>query len=779
MVFRAMVRDNAKFYDPLGLEAKGNSVDFQVGANAYLYGTRFFSYLAYTYSPEKVIAWLRRGKDSDRYYSTQFEHVFGKPLDDAWQDWVKFEHDFQQKNLALVRSYPTTPTTPLAPQALGSVSRSYYDPQTQSLIGGFRYPGVLAHVGVLSLKNGHIRRLVNIKGPALYRVTSLAYDPQRRVAYYTTDNNAFRDLMRVDIVSGDSKMLIKDGRVGAIVVDPLDHSIWGIRHLNGLDTLVRSEPPYDSWKQIFTFPYGHDLFDLDISPDGTLLSASVGEINGDQRIAVYRIADVLVGNFTEIATMKLGGAVPEGGVFSPDGRYLYATAYYTGVSNVYRLDIATGKIEAVSNAVTGFFRPIPLKDGSLIVYEYTGQGFLPVKIRPKPLNDLGTVKFLGAQVAAKHPIVKSWAVGSPAKIPIARMITDRGEYIPLNEMRLSSTYPMISGYKSHAAIGWYVLFEDPLQYDQLSANIAYSPAGDLRPGEAFHADLSFHTLYWHVAYKHNGSDFYDLFGPVKRSRKGDALTGGYKDVLIYDPPRQLDFSADFALYSGLDALPGAQNVPAGAGSLASGKLALDYTNVDKSLGAVDYEEGYQASAAILGDFARGEFFPKIQASFNFGFALPWKHSSAWLYTAAGAGSGDAASPLRPFYFGSFGNNYVDDREVKRYREYESFPGFSIDAISARSFVRSVAEWNLPPVRFEDVGTSVLYMSSLRPALFAGVLAANLGAADSRTAETVGVQVDVNFTVAVRLPMTFSIGYGKGFGGDVSTRNEILASLKVL
>ncbi|MGO9633372.1 MAG: hypothetical protein ACLPX1_05690 [Steroidobacteraceae bacterium] len=46
MVFRAMVRDNATFFSPLGLESEGTAVDFQVGANDYLYGTRFFSYLA-------------------------------------------------------------------------------------------------------------------------------------------------------------------------------------------------------------------------------------------------------------------------------------------------------------------------------------------------------------------------------------------------------------------------------------------------------------------------------------------------------------------------------------------------------------------------------------------------------------------------------------------------------------------------------------------------------------------------------------------------------------
>ncbi len=56
MVFRSMVRDGARFYDPLGLESEGTKVDFQAGATAYLYGTRFFSYLAWEYSPEALDA---------------------------------------------------------------------------------------------------------------------------------------------------------------------------------------------------------------------------------------------------------------------------------------------------------------------------------------------------------------------------------------------------------------------------------------------------------------------------------------------------------------------------------------------------------------------------------------------------------------------------------------------------------------------------------------------------------------------------------------------------
>ena len=38
MVFRAMTRDDAHFYSNLGLVSEGTAIDFQVGANAYLYG---------------------------------------------------------------------------------------------------------------------------------------------------------------------------------------------------------------------------------------------------------------------------------------------------------------------------------------------------------------------------------------------------------------------------------------------------------------------------------------------------------------------------------------------------------------------------------------------------------------------------------------------------------------------------------------------------------------------------------------------------------------------
>ena len=182
----------------------------------------------------------------------------------------------------------------------------------------------------------------------------------------------------------------------------------------------------------------------------------------------------------------------------------------------------------MSNASTGFFRPIVRPDGKLIVYEYTGAGFTPVVIDPQPLDDLGTIKFLGAEIAAQHPIVKTWAVGSPASVPLDSLIQGRGKYIPNEQMKLEGVYPVVEGYRGDVAAGMHANFEDPLQFHQLLATLAYAVDSDLPSDQRLHINLEYKTLKWRLRYWHNGADFYDLFGPTYRSRRGDAVLLGYK-----------------------------------------------------------------------------------------------------------------------------------------------------------------------------------------------------------------------------------------------------------
>jgi hypothetical protein len=206
---------------------------------------------------------------------------------------------------------------------------------------------------------------------------------------------------------------------------------------------------------------------------------------------------------------------------------------------------------------------------------------------------------------------------------------------------------------------------------------------------------------------------------------------------------------------------------------------MKYTNTTRSLGSVDHEKGVRARVVAGLDTALGDYYPKVTAGFDYGLPLPWRNSSLWLYTAAATSGGRKESSLGNFFLGSFGNNYVDDREVKRYREEESFPGFEIGEISARRYAKAVVELNLPPVRFRDIGVASFFLSSARPALFAGFLTVDGGVVPSHHYQTAGAQLDWNFTAMSRLPITFSIGAAAGFRDGHHRGNETLISLKIM
>ena len=779
MVFRAMVEEDAHFYDPLGLVSRGVRVDFQVGANAYLYGTRFFTWLAYTYSPEKVISWMSRGEDSERYYADDFHRVFGVSLEQAWQDWIAFEHKFQERNLSEVRKFPITPHRKLTTRAVGSISRVYFDEASGNLYGAFRLPGVVEHVGALNTRDGSIRQLADIKRAMHYRVASFAYDPTTGTAFYTNDNLALRDLMAVDVKTGEVRMLLENVRIGEMVVNPVDRSLIGVRHNNGLATLVRIPHPYDSWFEVHTFPYGVVPYDLDISPDGRLLSGSVEEVNGDQFLRVWQLDRVLAGDMKPISEYRFGQSVPESFVFSRDGRYLYGSSYYTGVSNIFRYEVATGAVEAVTNAESGFFRPVPLADGRLVVLTYTAEGFVPAIVEARPLADIGAIKFLGTELAEKYPVVTTWQVQAPSKVDYDKVVTDKGAYYPLRSLALENAFPVLQGYKNYVGIGYHANIADPLSYANFGITAAFTPTSSLPADERGHVDITGRYLFWRGALSWNRSDFYDLFGPTKRSRKGYAAKLGYDWLLIYDEPRKLNVNFDIAYYDQIDTLPNAQNVSTNFTRLVTGEVAIRYTDLRSSLGAVDDEKGIDWALVYNGSRVDGQVTPQVGGKLDFGFPLPLSHSSLWFRSAAGAADGSKNATVANFYFGGFGNNYVDNGPIKRYREYYSLPGFGLNAVSGLSFVKELVEWDPPPIIFESAGTPGFYLTWLRPSVFAAGLWTEPAKASRKEFASVGTQADLRFTILHWYDMTLSAGYAVGFQGNRRVGSEWMISLKIL
>jgi hypothetical protein len=780
MVFRSMVKDDSRFYDPLGLASEGTKVDFQLQVNSYLYGARFIAWLGLQHSPEKVVEWIGRKDGSRAYYASQFRLVFGRSLEDEWRDWTSWERTFQQANLEAIRRYPPTAFKDLSKRALGSVSRAFVDLGRKKIYAAFNYPGVVAHVGAISLEDGSVERLVDIKGPSIYTVTSMAYDPEAGTVFYTTDNGAFRDLVALDPRTRKTRTLLKDARIGDLAFDRTDRSLWGIRHFNGVCTLVRIQAPYKEWSKVYSWPFGQVAYDLDVSPDGKQVSVSLGEVTGRHGLRVMPVAGLLAGDPKPGAQFDFGTAIPSNFTFSDDGLFLYGSSYYTGVSNIFRYEIATGKLEAMSNTETGFFRPVPLGGDELVVFRFTGQGFVPARIRAKPVEDVSPITFLGERLAETHPVVKSWMLGSPAAVSLDTLPQKTRPYHLARSLGLESLYPVAQGYKDFGAVGLRANFSDPLQLNRAILAASYTPDGGLPSDERLHLRAEYHRYDWSARFKWNDADFYDLVGPTKTGRKGYQAGLGWQKTLVYDEPRRLELTMGGSLSGNLDRLPDFQNVAVDVNRLFTLNARLDYSDVRGSLGHVDDEKGKKASLVFAGDSVDGDAVPRLYGTVDLGLALPIRHSSLWLRSAAGFSPRDRANPFANFFFGGFGNNWVDHGEEKRYREYHSLPGAEIDEIGGRNFVKSTAEWNLPPVRFRRVGTPGLYLTWARPALFATVLATDLEASPvRRVVSSVGGQLDFRITLLSTLDLTVSVGYAAAFEDGFRARHEGMLSLKVL
>jgi len=786
MVFRTLVRDSGTIYDVVGLESEGTTIDFQTGVNSYLYGTRFVSYLALRYGNDTLLAWFNRSEGSRRYFSTQFRHVYGRSLADEWSRWIEWERDWQRANLAAIRRHPVTASRPLTDRALGSVSRAYYDSTNRAIYVAVRYPGQEAHIAAIDVASGRVSRIGDVQGASGFYVTALAFDPVSRTLFHTTNNAEWRHLVALDLATGRTTVLLRNARIGDLAFNPADRSLWGVRHDNGNSTLVRLTPPYHEWTQVHTLPYGRDLFDLDISPDGTTLIGSMSEISGAQRLVRMNVAALIEGDTTPEILYEFGEWSPSNFVFSPDGKFLFGSSYYSGVANIFRYDLTTQVMEPLSNAETGFFKPLPISADSVVVFRYTSRGFIPAMIPNAVPDSVSAIRFLGNEIAATRPEVQGWMPPPVSQINLDSLTTRTGTYRSLRQFKLDTAYPVVEGYRDPdgtytVAGGVRVNFSDRIGTTALDVTSSYSPGQDLAPDERLHLRAVFRYWNWRVAAGLNPADFYDLFGPTLTSRTGYGLGVQYHGTLILDTPRNLGYTLELAGYGDLKTLPEYQGVTAPYSSLLSFSGNLAYESLRRSLGAIEDELGTTWGVTLRSNYANRTRYARLSLDASKGLLLPLDHSSLWFRASAGAAlAGVRNEPFASFYFGGFGNNWVDHRAIRQFRETESFPGIDINAVGGANYGRGQVEWTSPPLRFRRVGIPSFYLRWAAVSLFATGLVTDVDDATlRRELASAGAQLDVRLVTLSHLDSTFSFGFATAWGRGGSPSSALMFSFKIM
>ena len=550
MVFRAMVRDGAHFYDPLGLESRGTRVDFQVGANAYLYGTRFITWLAYAHSPEKVVAWLRRDEGSAllrRPVRAGVRHAARRGLAATGSPSSASSSAATSPKCASIRSRRNAT---LAPTRAGlGLARVSTTRRAASSTARSAIPGVVEHVGALNTRDGSVRRLADIKGAMLYHGHLVRLRSRQRARPSTpTTTSRCRDLMAVDVDTGEERMLLEGRAHRRDRVQsrrPLADRRAPPR--TGSRRWCASRYPYDELGDGAHFPYGVVPYDLDVSPDGRLLSASMSR--GQRRPVPARVGA------REAARRRRHAAVASSASASrcpraSCSRRTAATSTAAATTPASRTSSATksrpATSKAVSNAETGFFRPVPLADGRLVVLQLHRRGIRAgdhraAAARGRERDHLP--RHRGGR--EKHPVVTTWQV-PPAE---HRRRREAGRRRPGPTAR-SASVQLLNALSGAAGLQGLPRASATTSTSRIrsASRISASPPRTRRrtslpDNERGHVDIDGRYLGWRAGLAWNRSDFYDLFGPTKRSRKGYAAKLGYDQFLIFDEPRQARRSA--------------------------------------------------------------------------------------------------------------------------------------------------------------------------------------------------------------------------------------------
>jgi hypothetical protein len=781
MYFRSIVNEDYPLYSVVGLETEGTTIDFQVGANSYLYGTRFVTYLAHKYGDDKVKDLYNRTDDSKAFYAAQFKKVFGNSVQKEWQKWIDFEKDFQTKNIEAIKEYPLTEFKPITPEPLGSVSTVGYDKEEQKIYAAINHPGDISQIAELDIRTGKVKKIATLDSPMLYSVTYLAYDPQEKQIFISEQNTKYRSLVKIDVASGKKETLIKFSRTANLVFNPVDRCLWGVRHDNGYATLVKIPEPYTEIVPMYTTEFGRSLLDLSVSHEGSRLSATLTGIGGEQSVILFNLKDLEIGVKGYETVYKSEDNTLTQFRFSNDDRYLIGTSYYTGVSNIWRINLEDKAFELLSNDESGFFSPQQINDDSIFVVKFNRNGMQPGIIPMRVITEANSINYLGNLAYETSPHIGDYSLPPFSKVNIDSLKTDEAPYLPLKNMSLTGAHPDIAGFKETVALGYRLNWRDRVGLSNLSVFLGTSPWSTSPDKQKIHGDLQWDYWLWSLHASYNKTDFYDLFGPTKRSRAGYSIGFNYKKTYSTKAPFRWNYGFGLTHYGDLEVLPQFQNIASPIKNFQSVSGDIGISKTRRTLGGVEDEKGYIWNLMGYSYYANGNLYPSLISEQHFGMLVPGiRNTSFWIRNSIGQSFGKRGSSFSTFYFGGFRNNYVDWQPSSQYRKILAFPGAEIDELNAHNFIKTMGEMNLKPIRLRNVGTTWLYPTFIKTSMFGTHIMLNPDKDISRRhVFNAGAQVDLELVLFSYLKTTWSAGYARKLENGFGPAEQWMFSVKLL
>ncbi|GBD88640.1 hypothetical protein BMS3Abin03_02579 [bacterium BMS3Abin03] len=746
----------------------------------YFYGTRFVSYLAIKYGVQKLINWYKTYPNQNlQGFIGKFKEVFNLNFYAAWDDFAKTEVTFQKENLRILKGANLTKTRTLTPDVFGWVTDPYFDQRTLSIIYGYHRSGHLATLQKFHLLTKESEDIVTLPTPSMFQVASTAFDENNNLFFFTTNNNRlFRDVWVVDLRTRDKKILFPDSRIGNITVSSSTHDLWGVQQRGGISTLIVSPYPYNSLIPVMSFNFGEELSHLAVTPSGKKLAAVLHRATGEQSIIIFNTKDLVEDGPVSFETITSSGS-PENPSWNKDESTLFWNAYTNGVSNIYRYDFNDSAKVALTNCLTGIFKPIALSPDSLFAFKFTLDGFVPVIIANKKADYLPAIHYYGQKILDKDPEVINWVLKDAEKSVNQKSFTKEKPYNPLANLHLHSLVPVISGFQSQIVLGVFTHISDPLLIHDFTMEIGVSPFNETPSYPFFHLSLKYNYLQrFFIEYVYNGADFFDLFNSRKRGMIGSKFKLGNYYYWLYDKPHTIKQSTSLTLFRGVEFINDNLVRVSQPDFLV---LATNITSkyLRRTIGSSDYEQGNTISLTFTlyaTKFENPQFLPNSYLEYDRYLLWIANHNVLHLKLAGGYLLDNESVIQGKFYFGGFGNRAVDNGLIRQFRKVFRYPGLPIYSLMTGKFFKFMLENDFPPIRVSGWALWNQYINHFDFSIYSQTLITQSDIGNYWV--DLGAQMDIKFKHWFNLESTLSAGIAKAWSEKMNNW-EWFISLKLL
>lgn len=359
----------------------GQQFEWPGSQAAYLYGGKFWSYLAETYGQDKIADFSHRYSNSWWLFSLndKAKATFaGKSFFELRREWKKF---LEEKYAVQKRALEVSGFTPLetVKKIRGVVENPTWSPDGKILFYSRQDYHNAPEIRAWNSETNTDERLLRHARPSGLSVSPdgkfLAYNQiHTHKKYYQ-----FSDLYQIDLSTKKTQTLTSGLRAYHPDFSPDGKQIVFVNNLllgsqlSLLDTTTRETRPLTPAESELQFSNPR------FSPDGRSVAVSVWK-QGQRDLYLYDLNGKMLRQLTNDAALDLEPT------FSADGKSLVFSSDRNGIFNLYRLDLASGKSEATSHVFTGLFEPARRGD-AWYAKHYFGRGYELVRL---PSTDLGS-----------------------------------------------------------------------------------------------------------------------------------------------------------------------------------------------------------------------------------------------------------------------------------------------------------------------------------------------------------------------------------------------------